>query len=509
MEKKMKLSKIALLVGLTLNASSVFAVSLLNGNAVDHATNPGDGSGVNVAANRVFYIAGASAQTPDLSRAIDSICSGTLTAYLDNRSSNKAAVAYKCSAADAAKTTFTGPFIAVKTDVDGSFAGVGPLVNNVTQFFPDVTNATINTLLVGGTPNMYSGANVGGTVAFTNGSTSVSKVPDIAFTDVTVDFWRARGQQWLGANLATTGYNSVIGVFSGQGFGVIVSPALYEKLQSDQGLTGCSATTGTAACQPSISKTQYASLVSGTSGVWQKLFTKAATINGMGASDTLTLRRRVSTSGTQAASDAYFLGYGCAKYPMNGQLTATSAGTYTDTTISGKSTTFVVLEESSTSGVTGAISTSTGAYVIGVVSLENLESNTAANKFHYVKIDGQSPNYTAAGFDNKQKLNSIEGKYSFVFEPQIIVRTDKYTTTTEGVDEFGDPSTTTTKTDLGYFVDAVWDQQAIGANLSNSVGLYADKTANKTFSAGNTGKFSRGGNECKALQLLETGNFTN
>jgi len=234
----------------------------------------------------------------------------------------------------------------------------------------------------------------------------------------------------------------------------------------------------------------------------------------MPTTSTLTLHRRVSTSGTQAASDAFFLGYGCANYPMNGALTATSGSasgvTYTDGTITGKTTNFVVKEESSSSGVTGGTNQTlaSGVYAIGVASLENLEAPTTANKLRFVKIDGQSPNYTAAGFDNKQKLNSTEGKYSFVYEPQIIVRSDKYNTTTETVDEFDEVILSSTKSDLGFFIDAIWDQQASGANLTNSVGLYADKKSGKNFFAGNTGKYSREGNECKAHQLQEVANFT-
>jgi len=105
-------------------------------------------------------------------------------------------------------------------------------------------------------------------------------------------------------------------------FGVAASPALYTALQKDQVASGllpasCSTSYGTIgsssnlACVPYISKSQYASIVSANFGA---LNTNAAALfTNITPSDTsLELARRDQGSGTQAASNAFFLNVGCA-----------------------------------------------------------------------------------------------------------------------------------------------------------------------------------------------------
>ncbi|MFX4865059.1 hypothetical protein ABTB62_19960, partial [Acinetobacter baumannii] len=82
--------------------------------------------------------------------------------------------------------------------------------------------------------------------------------------------------------------------------GVAVSPDLYTALQAAQGLTGCGVDSLTQACQPTITKAQYTSIVSDSFNTAKQDIN--ATLGVGNAGDKLTVCRRVSTSGTQASS---------------------------------------------------------------------------------------------------------------------------------------------------------------------------------------------------------------
>jgi len=202
-----------------------------------------------------------------------------------------------------------------------------------------------------------------------------------------------------------------------QGFAVAVNNNFYNALQAKQvtdGLLAADCTTGnkyTWACQPSISKAQYASLIS------QEGSIKSAADFGV-TSGPLTIARRDSLSGTQASSNIFFLNNSCnkidAKNARGGALTPL---TKTSTVPSG----LTVLEYAQSSGVDTALgNNSAGTYAIGVIALAKGASTT----YKFVKIDGASPNFapgatttlvagTSSGGASTLRNNMLNGSWAF------------------------------------------------------------------------------------------------
>lgn len=189
-----------------------------------------------------------------------------------------------------------------------------------------------------------------------------------------------------------------------QGFGIVANPAMYTALQEQNVADGMfdAACVGqaTAACQPSIRSADYASLASSSGGIKDA----ASLVPAASTTGALTLCRRVDTSGTQASSNIFFLNNVCgSKGYLGAEVPATNAE-YPS----------MVIENSETSDVKACVNNAADLR-LGVVSLENVPSGSDAYK--YVKIDGVSPNFTAANAaDAKQKVNTRNGSYKFAVE---------------------------------------------------------------------------------------------
>jgi hypothetical protein len=210
-----------------------------------------------------------------------------------------------------------------------------------------------------------------------------------------------------------------------QGFGVIVNPALYTALITREIAAGrlpstCSTseTVGaatdviTAACQPSISRAQYASIVSGT------ITTANELLNTTGDTKKIKLFRRVASSGTQAASNLMFAGqaaYNVKSPTTDGFLTVVGAGTTED---------LIVAEGVGTGDVITGVSAEVTDYALGVASLENTYSFTkASSKLKgalFVKVDGYSPNFKADGSLDSKHRAGLQAGYPFAYEMQAI-----------------------------------------------------------------------------------------
>lgn len=429
----MKIKQIAFAIAAILAAPAAFAADLTSG----------------VPAGNIFYLGGASAQTPGLAKAITKFCSGTLTTYLDN-TDGKQAVVWACSAANNTTSGLTGAFVVAKVDAGGSFRGVNSTANSVTMNFPVLTSTLPLTTITN--PAITAGT-LAGLVSY--GSTTNPQIAQLSVSDVSVNAWKARGNV-----IAPSGW-TVNPIFAGQGFGIIVSTTLYAALQADQGLT--------TADQPSISKQQYANVVSGVNGVSLNLLPNSAT------AATLRISRRSDTSGTQAASDIYFLNNPCNKgTSLGGALTPKTAD-FTDAA----GTVVKVVAESSTGNVKANVSNAAG-FAMGVVSLENLESGLGGAK--YVKINGVSPNAYNGVADPSQKLSIINGQYDFAFEAQVI--------TNDALTPGASPAQ--------KLADAIVKDQGDGNNLTTSPGLYADPAnAGAVYVLNQTSNYTRGQNECK------------
>jgi hypothetical protein len=185
-----------------------------------------------------------------------------------------------------------------------------------------------------------------------------------------------------------------------QVFGIAVSQALYNDLQSAQFALG---QIPTATSVPSLSKSAVANYLSGafqdpSSGFgWQPLFATSATLPALaGPSHPVLICTRTPGSGTKSGANAYFLNNPCGG-GANQLLPATAAQS---------SAGFTVSESSGTGGVQTCLTTAgSSAYAIGIVGHDNAAggSNPGAQ---FVAIDGVVPS----------RDNAKNGLYDWVVE---------------------------------------------------------------------------------------------
>ena len=365
--------------------------------------------------------------------------------------------AYYCSA----KAGITGiaagaRLLVVKRDRDGSFLGVGPVINTQAIEFMRVDNTCTD---------------LGAGVLYPNPrflcAATENAIPAGGLSDVEVALWAARGQF---TQTVPGTFTEIKGAF-GQGFGLGVSTKLYQGLQTEQGLTPGAMD---AANQPSVSREQYTSIVSTTGG-----YVNASFLTGVAGK--LNNCRRVSTSGTQATSDAYFVENPCKKNadPTFGQLLPRPAANYGPN--------LTVIENSGTGDVINCLSQdATGGTVldaIGVVSLEN----TPSGNWSFVKVDGVSPNFFQGLADPTHRLNVVNGFYLAAVEGSMQWRNDN------------------------AFAGATGALQLVANGLTNPAlvnltGIYSVRrppAVTNTLFPDRVHKGTRFGNSCQAFQLFE------
>jgi len=442
-----------------------------------------------VPAGNIVYISGATAQTPGIESVIASFCTGgaggaNFTKFVDTIDGKQAFV-YKCTNALASSGFTAGQsYIIIKRDQDGSFAGVGPLLATNTALAPaGLPPVQLNW------PDLTSCDIAAKTCTMT--ATSAPRQPQAGFTDVEVKIWATRG--------ILSGYAPLSGSivkftgFGGQSFGVVVTDALYQALQTKQkadGLLPGTCVVGDFApglCQPSISKNQYTSITSNSAAfaAYQTDWTPILGASGTGKS--VNLCRRVSTSGTQASSEVFFLANPCelTNSPTFGSLIANGAG-------DSNPPNYVVSEASSTGNVITCLNNANNAgdpnaFAIGVISLERVPG---ADHYKFVKLDGSSPNFdpgAPASVVGKQRFNAIEGRYDFAFEFEANYRTDLLT---------GNAAT--------FFNNLIATLK--DPNLSNLTGLFYTSNSTTITHALFPGQVHRGtrfGNSCQPWQLFE------
>jgi len=437
-------------------------------------------------ATYTFYVSGASAQTPGLASSIEDFCTDPVQTFTDSTDGNSSYL-YRCTTANPTTSGLTGSFNVYKLD-NGSSGGVLPVINASTVSCSTTCWVDGSTAHVGATPPTgYNVNNIAGSVAGTADiKASVAFVPQIGMTDVNTGVWAGRGTSVP----ASSNFKSLYA--GGQGFGIAVSDKLYELLQNDQQLT-----TGNAYDkQPSLSQAQYAALISGNEGVWQKLTPRLAFNSPNSLPDTLTLARRSTGSGTTAAGEVFFLNYPCATGSKAGGAGSSNADEVkTDTSLSGKtnSTTFTIESQSSSGNVVKKLATS-DIYAIGVLSLENLQptDDLTSTDWKYVKIDGVSPNIKKDGtIDSTQKLNTVSGQYTFAFESEMLIKLTPYTNNTGSVKTFAD------KLILNL---------ATPSRLERATGIFASATKTPALvrtlaNAGQINRYSRTNNACKKATM--------
>ena len=392
------------------------------------------------AANQIF-ISGASALSASAAAVAGSLCNTAGGGVLTTSSCGSSGVTVRCTSGNATSGFSGVPFAVVKRDTDGSFAGVG---------------------------NVISETPITGWCDTTGNNTTLLIPPNAGLTDVDTNVWRGS---------ANTGALSIpvpppssnpdgvtqTGGFAGQGFGIMVSDNMYLAMQAVQVAdgrlpAGCAGLTP-GQCQPSISKEEYTAIVDG--GNFAYINSTALT----GTANTINLCRRVETSGTQAASNVYFLNNSCAAanptfgfkppkkvvFPIDGGAGVVVASGGVSGNYEEFGGAFSIFEGSGTGDTRNCISRRNlgqdpngtvdtdgfGTYAIGVVSLEN----PLATGRQYVKLDGISPNAiqvvlnsaadiagggAADGWaqDPTNRINTVRGLYDFAPELEMLWSND-------------------------------------------------------------------------------------
>lgn len=330
------------------------------------------------------YLAGASATSANYKSALADLCTaaGGATTQIAATPKNTNLFAVKCS------KDFSGlPGInAVSFNVaGGSFTAVTTSVGNATDVFLDVADTT--------------------------GATKTApRKSDGGFLDIDAAAFPASEYTAYGITSAPATQPAS---FS-QVFGVAVSPDLYTALQAAQGITP-NVDAIDAANQPSITKAQYTSIVNDTFNTAKQDIN--ATLGVGVAGDKLTVCRRVSTSGTQASSNQFFLNaYVGGDGAAVGALVPADQATYGP--LSGL-TSYEVQEGAGTGNARACLSNA--GYAVGVLSMENYPDLTtksggqgADRKWRFVKINGV-PAFNAA---TKSTDTAKAGQYEFWFTSQ-------------------------------------------------------------------------------------------
>ncbi len=429
----MQIKKLALAVAFAVAAPSAFATL---------ETLP-----VAVPAANIINMTGATAPTKTVGLALEDICAsavGSTSAPVFIRVTDGTAApvgkAWKCAVS--AGATFsklpgvTGPWI-VRKNEGGSLNGVVPMRNGSTQTQLN-TNAAA--------------------CAFSNPTTATCPIGSglrshIGISDVSQNVFSVKGQ--LPAIIAGNTYVADIAIGQLQGFGVAVSPQLYALLQADQGV---------GAGIPSISQSVYASLTSSTNDPWPALLP-----NGTAhpLSNTVNVLRRSTTSGTQAASELFFLKNPCLSgaAPLGGGLSPLAAGSYAGGALN-------VVQAANSDAVINGVNQNTG-YALGVASLENI---VPASGWKFVAVDGVHPGQPNA--PEWQRKNIVNGSYPFAYATYLF----QNTSSNLGAALLGN---------IGDLKNALVEDLGVGANLNDSNGIAGDPLAPTADFGVETAKYSR------------------
>ena len=433
----MKLTKIALAVAALAAAPSAFA-------AVGSLT-----ALYGVPAANIVYVSGASALSGSFANVVGANCTGgtaNVKSLTIGGSTSDGRVTV-CTTSSPTGGQFAAPFAVVKRDTNGSFDGVGPVISQ------------------SGLTKWADVANCDSTALNCALDSATVRIPHAGLTDVDTKVWVGMANTGsLSIPVPTPTSTVLSGGFAGQGFGVMVSESLYNAMMAKQvaegrlpvaaGTASCIAGNFTpGACQPSISKEEYAAVVDGNN------FNYIANGALSGDAGVVNLCRRVETSGTQATSNVYFLNNSCGnavptkgfKSPKKVDFTSATAvawsssklpvadnvtGNYDDNggafgLFEGSGTGDArncVIRRNGGKNPNNAVDT-LGTYAAGWISLEN----APAAGWKLVKLDGVSPNAVQVAVANdtdgnadgwmadaNQRTNVVKGYYDAAPELEML-----------------------------------------------------------------------------------------
>jgi len=434
---------------------------------------------------QTLYIAGASAQKNALLLAVPGTVFDTTTHGVLYIAGPNGSVGWL---GDAKSAYGSGITLVIYNSTNGSAAGLNQLISagspeteaNVLAL-PATTCGTVGNAAAGNSADQQVACSAGSAV----------READMALSDVYSNEF-APNLLSTGSTVKTAASTPSTGV---EGFGVIVNSVLYDALLAQNVAEGLlpatcagatvsslqvgvgSSVTGNGDCQPSVRSTDYGSLVT-SAGRYNSYLAVAP---GQ-ANLPITVCRRDNLSGTQAASNIFFLNNVCG---LKGYAGALSVSTAADSSAS-----YIVVDQ--TNDGTGkaevcvwsgsaAGATANANYGIGVVSLGEKDAVDAANAkpFYFVKLDGISPNFKADGsYDSTHRTNLANGSYKFATEMAAYVKT-----------------ATVLTTGVGKVAKAIADDIA-KASLSNLTGI-AYLTGG-TAGDGKMSRYKKSGNNCAA-----------
>lgn len=370
---------------------------------------------------------GASALRLSFASYMAEICdTSTLHVYFDSATGNNHR-AYACNLKAAAGNYAIGtPVVVYKRDQGGSTFGMGPIATNTAMAHLKIANdATCN---VTGTPNFTDIA-----VANYICTTTESRVSDAGISDVEPAILNqvpnlpdnTAGDPNSGAQAAVDLSNLNTAPFVQGIFAVAVNKQAYLALQRTQGLDNAGAIDEDIAKRPSLPTNFVRAMLLG--GLSASATTKrgwglviSETVDPSVNTKAFNICRRQPGSGTQAASNMYFMQNPCSPafaVPLRQSSTTQPAPIATGS--------YNVREESGTGGVETClknVDAVAGAYGLAVLGRENspLPNNavpgSAADKnYRYVKLDGAQPQR----YDSVTKRGAATGDYDFVYESTL------------------------------------------------------------------------------------------
>ena len=232
------------------------------------------------------------------------------------------------------------------------------------------------------------------------------QLPVGGFSDVEAALFSAADG---GGDVSAKGKESLAGI--GQVFGVAVSNNLYRAMQAFQGITATQIANDTAfdpAIAPNITSSQYTAIIDNDNASAYKADWSLLT-GAVGVGKKVYLERLKSTSGSQAASNAFFLKSPC---------TDANAGSLQPASVSDSDLNFIVSENINENYLMKKLknANTSGNFAIGVMSLTNdwrVNLTGYGDEFKWLKLNGIHPE---SGGVEKARNTTLNGIYQFYIE---------------------------------------------------------------------------------------------
>jgi hypothetical protein len=400
--------------------------------------------------------------------------------------------------------------LVIYNSTNGSAAGLNQLLSVNTAGVPSTYEAEANVLALTGSNNSCStvGGSSGAYSATCTGA-AIHEI-DMALSDVFANEFGSSGSlcKATGSGCPAPSYLGLSSIKSAvtlpaaakstglEGFGIIVNANLYNDLLAQNvaegllsstcsthtavnGATGAAIAT-TADCQPSIRSRDYAELVTKGANGWDA----SVLLGGLPpAALDIGVHRRDELSGTQAASNIFFLNNICGSVGYKGSQVPARALTDDIPASAGVNAAVKYYEETATGNVETNVGNEAG-YGIGVVSTGEKDAiDDATRKYWFVKIDNVSPNVYNGAYDSTHKKTLLNGSYTFATEMAAYVRTS-----VSGL------ANTVTKAVANGMSDSVLTPAGL-----NGIGFLDQYPLGWTNTGVVQAKYSRGGNNCAPL----------